>query len=90
MKIQTKYRSNFHKMVNFHEVKCTPPTLPPLPRPSKKRKENLHTCPHVHTHKHTHTRTHTNTDYPNTDHQHGRSQFPCYWLRLGLLWCFEG
>ena len=59
MKIQTKYRSNFHKMVNFHEVKCTPPTLPPLARPSKKIKENLHTCPHVHTHKHTHTRTHT-------------------------------
>ena len=25
MKIQTKYRPNFHQVENFHEVKCTPP-----------------------------------------------------------------
>ena len=75
---------------------------PPAPSPSlekKKRKPphvpsrthtQTHTHTHTHIHKYTHTSTHTNTDYPNTDHQHGRCQFPCYWLRLGLLWCFEG
>ena len=28
MKIKTKYRSNFHQVENFHEVKCTPSPFP--------------------------------------------------------------
>ena len=71
-------------------MKDPPPGMSPSTSTPVPLKKKTTTCALTRTYTRVHTNAHTNTDYPNTDLQSDYCQFPSYWLKLGLLWCFEG